>query len=457
MHIKSPETVLQSDQITESIWTLAIPIMISGFVIALYNTVDSIFVGRYVGNLALAALAVNNVIQISIIAMSALFTVGVSSIISRALGARKKEKAVQALVTGLFFGFITMLIFAWLVLFNLNKILLWIGSPPEVLNYSRQYGGIILWFAFIGPINDILNASLRASGYSQWVMGLVLIGGVSNVVLDALFIIVFQWGVTGAAIATVLSQIIVCISASGIVKKAYHLSFPRDFIKIKPNLIKEIAYIGLPASLKSGVFVLMNLTVNRSLAPFGSDAIAGFGVIYKVIHLAYQPIFGFNLGVQPLIGYNYGAGLYEKVRKIIRIANINAIILGLFPAFLLMLAPMPFYRLFTSSEAIILHIRNCSFLMGITFYLYGFQMVSTGATLAMGHTFASLLMSCGRPFIMILVMAISPYFFGIYGVWLAFPITDIINSFYIAYMLKKEFKKLIKKEKKIEFLGSSNA
>ncbi|MGL5721211.1 MAG: MATE family efflux transporter [Brevinema sp.] len=446
MSRKSPEALLQSEHINESMWTLAIPMMVSGFVVAFYNTVDSIFVGRYVGNLALAALAVNNVIQITMIAMSGLFTVGVSSIIARALGAKRKEKAVQALMTGLFFGFVVMFVFAWTILFNLDSVLLWIGSPPEVLNYSRQYAGVILWFAFIGPVNDILNSSLRASGRSQWVMGLMLTGAITNIVLDALFIIVFGWGVAGAAVATVLSQIVVCLSAFHIVKKSYSLSFPRDFKKIRFSLIGEIAYVGFPAAIKSGVFALMNLTANRALAPFGADAIAGFGVIYKVIHLAYQPIFGFNLGVQPLIGYSYGAGLYAKVRKIIRVGNINAFLLGLLPSFLLMLAPVPFYRLFTTSDVIITHVRACSFMMGITFSLYGFQMVSTGASLAMGHTWSSLMMACGRPVIMVAIMSVFPRFFGVYGVWVAFPLTDILSSLFISYMLKREFRKLTKKE-----------
>lgn len=448
MSTSSSEKLLNSDNLLSAMFKLALPMMISGFVAAFYNTVDSVFVGRYVGDFALAALAVNNTIQVSIIAMSALFSVGVSSIISRSLGAGNKEKARSVLITGLGSSFLGLILFAWSLLFNLDKVLLWIGSPPEVLAYSRQYGGVILWFAFIGPVNDVLSAGLRASGLAHWVMALMLTGAFSNIVLDALFIIVFGWGVTGAAVATVIAQVIVCVVAFLLVNRHYDIGFriSKIIMQIRPKIFLEIVSVGFPATIKSSIFALMNLSANRALTSFGADAVAGFGVIYKIIQLAYQPIFGFNLGVQPFIGYSYGSNRFEKVRRIIFTANGAAMVMGLFPMAFLLFAPEPLFRLFTKSDTIIAYTRACSISMGLTFFLYGFQMTSTGAAMAMGHTMSSLLMACFRPAVMAFLMIYLPPVLGVNGVWATFPITDIISSLFIFWMLRREFQLLKKKE-----------
>jgi Na+-driven multidrug efflux pump len=166
--------LLESNNISKSIITISFPMMVTGFVDALYNIVDSIFVGRFVGEYALAALAVNSAIQIFLIAIGSLYGTGMTSIISRALGAKNDSKVKSTIVNGVFLCFISTFAISLLVLSNLDKVLTFMGSSEDVLSYSRQYGSIILWFGFLVPTNGVLHGILRARGAVKIVMKIML-------------------------------------------------------------------------------------------------------------------------------------------------------------------------------------------------------------------------------------------------------------------------------------------
>lgn len=447
------EKLLASDNIIKSMIILSVPMMVSGFVDALYNLVDSIFVGNFVGSKALAALAVNNTIQVGLLAVGALFSVGIASIISRALGARNHAKVEKTLITGIVIGFLTTLSMSYLMLMFLDNILRAIGSSEEVLSYSREYGSVILRGGFILPLNSILGGSLRAKGLSKKVMILMLCGALTNIFLDALFIIMFGWGVSGAAWATISAQMLVTILALNMVISEYQLKFNAlNYKNLSLPLFGEILLIGGPAFLRSGIFALMNLTANRQLSPYGAEAVAAFGIVNRMMHLAYQPIFGSNLGLQPMIGYNYGARHYLKVKQIIKKGIVAGTIVGLIPSILLVMTPVFLFRLFTDSPEIITYAEKISFAVGLTFFMYGYQIISSGALQAIGHPKEAFILSLARPIIMVLTMNILPKFIGMAGVWYTFPITDITNSLLTAVIMNKEFKLLTRKQHALQDL-----
>ncbi|SFB72110.1 putative efflux protein, MATE family [Brevinema andersonii] len=447
------EKLLASDNIIKSMIILSVPMMVSGFFDALYNLVDSIFVGNFVGSKALAALAVNNTIQVGLLAVGALFSVGIASIISRALGTRNHAKVEKTLITGIVIGFLTTLSMSWLMLMFLDNILRTIGSSEEVLSYSREYGSVILWGGFILPLNSILGGSLRAKGLSKKVMILMLCGALTNIFLDALFIIIFGWGVSGAAWATICAQMLVTILALNMVISEYQLKFNSLNCKnLSIRLFGEILLIGGPAFLRSGIFALMNLTANRQLSPYGAEAVAAFGIVNRMMHLAYQPIFGSNLGLQPMIGYNYGARHYSKVKQIIKKGIVAGTIVGLIPSILLVMTPVFLFRLFTDSPEIITYAEKISFAVGLTFFMYGYQIISSGALQAIGHPKEAFILSLARPIIMVLTMNILPKFIGMAGVWYTFTITDITNSLLTAVIMNKEFKLLTRKQHALQDL-----
>ena len=452
--LKNNSNLLDSDNITTSILAISFPMMITGFSDALYNMIDSIFVGQFIGEKALAALAINNTIQITLLALASLYAVGISSIISRALGAKNYKKVNETIVNGVFLAFISVTLLSLIILVHLDSILIFMGSSEDVLQYSREYSQIILWFGFLIPVNNVLGSALRAKGEVKVIMSLALLGAVLNIVLDALFIISFEWGVSGAAWATILSQTVILLLLVTKVSEKYHLHFEFHYLKrISKAMVFEIYSIGIANFLRVFTFALMGLSANKILSNYGAAAVASFGVINRILHLAYQPIFGSNLGTQALIGYSYGANKFAKVNKIIITSIILATIMGIIPSILLVWAPVSLFILFTSSVDIIAFTQEASRTIGATFFLYGIQIFSTGALLAMGHPKEALFLSVIRPVLMVLFINVLPHFFGIQGVWYTFPVTDTVSTMITLVIIIRELKMLKKREDNLKKLA----
>ena len=191
--------IKEDKNIIKLLFLLALPAVISGLVDSFYNTVDSVFVGQYIGSKALAALSVINVIQLMYISIGVLFSVGNASIISRALGSQNPERAKQTLIHSFWGLFVVSNIISFSILMNLDSFLILIGASTDSLPYARDYGSIILWTGFILPINNMLLGAFRAKGKALSATYLNMIGAVLNIILDAVFIIYFGWGVAGAA------------------------------------------------------------------------------------------------------------------------------------------------------------------------------------------------------------------------------------------------------------------
>ncbi|MGL5956915.1 MAG: MATE family efflux transporter [Brevinema sp.] len=448
---KDQHSLLNDDRIMYSIVAISLPMMATGLVEALYNMVDSIFVGRFVGEKALAALTVNSIIQNFLLALSSLYGSGMASIISRALGSNNTQKVNDTIVNGAFLCFMSTLVFSLILLFYLDTILLYLGSSSETLFYSREYGQVILWFGFLVPTNGVMLGILRARGEVKSIMLLALMGASLNVFLDALFIVGFGWGVAGAAWATILAQLIVTAILIKKIIYFYHVHFELYYIKrMTWGLIREIYSIGISNFLRVITFVIMGISANKALAVYGTSALAAYGIVMRILHLAYQPIFGSNLGTQSLIGYNYGANRFLKVKNIILKGITFATLLGVFPSILFMIAPNFIFELFTDSLDIITYTTTASKTMGITFFLYGLQIFSSGALLAMGHPKEALFLSLLRPCLMVFGMNTLPWVFGINGVWLTFPFTDIFGTIVTVVIIVRELKKLKRREESLK-------
>ncbi len=443
MQSSNKNALLDSDRIMYSIVMISLPMMATGIVDALYNVVDSIFVGRYIGERALAALTVNNIIQMFLQALANLYGAGMVSIISRALGARDEEKVQNTMVNGVFLCFLTTTCFSFLLLFNIDSVLTYLGSSADILTYSRQYGQVILWFGFLMPTNSVLTGILRARGEVKTIMLLALCSAFLNVTLDALFIIVFGWGVTGAALATIMAQSCNMMILLRRVIKSYQVRFELHYLKkMTFGLVREIYGLGISNFFRSLTFVLMNASANRALALYGTAALASYGIVNRISQIAFMPIFSSNLGTQVLIGYNYGAKRYDKVNDIIKKAMIFTTALGIVPSIIFMNAPRELYELFTSSEEIITYAKKASFIIGTTFFLYGIQISSAGALLALGFPKESLFLAILRPFIMAVCVNILPLIFGLYGVWMAWPFTDVLTVVISVYVMSYKVKSI---------------
>ncbi|MGL4366855.1 MAG: MATE family efflux transporter [Brevinemataceae bacterium] len=443
---ENSEHLLESSNIIRSILIVSVPMMLSGFVDALYNAVDSVFVGRFVGELALAALAINNIIQIFLIAVGSLFGVGAGSLISRALGAKNTTKVRLVLINSLVVGFIFGVLISILILYFLDTILVFMGSSENVLYFSREYAQVILLGGFIQPLNTITLAILRAKGLVKNVMQLVVLGAFSNICLDAVFIIYFQWGVAGAAFATILSQFVILVLSLLQIKKSYLFYFTFfDLRRISWKICMEILSIGVTHFSRVCTFVLMATAANRVLSSYGPAMVAGYGIVNRILHLAYQPIFGSNLGTQTLIGYNYGANRFLKVKNIILKGMIFSTIIGLLPSIILSTASEKLFYIFTDSLDVVQFARQGANIVGLTFFLYGFQVFASGSLVAMGHPTQALILSLFRPLVLLVLTLILPKFFQQTGVWYAFFMTDILNTLFSALIIFRELNILKKK------------
>ncbi len=458
MQSSNRNALLDSDRIMYSIIMISLPMMATGIVDALYNVVDSIFVGRYVGERALAALTVNNIIQMFLQALANLYGAGMVSIISRALGAKDEEKVQTTMINGVFLCFVSTMFFSLLMLFNINSVLTYLGSSPDVLSYSRQYGQIILWFGFLMPTNSVLTGVLRARGEVKIIMMLAFLSASLNVILDALFIIVFGWGVAGAALATIMAQSCNMLILLRRVVKSYQMRFELRHLKSMTfSLVREIYSLGISNFGRSMTFVFMNASANRALAIYGTAALASYGIVNRISQIAFMPIFSSNLGTQVLIGYNYGAKRYDKVNEIIKKAMIFTTGLGIVPAIIFMNAPRELFLLFTSSEDIITYATKAAFLIGCTFYLYGMQISSAGALLALGFPKESLFLAILRPFIMAVCVNILPLIFGLYGVWMAWPFTDISATVISMFVMNRKIKSIRQQGEEMRLLAQQEA
>ncbi|MGL5255024.1 MAG: MATE family efflux transporter [Brevinema sp.] len=441
-----PKSVLDNDHVASLILKLSFPMMVGALIDALYNTVDSIFVGHYVGPEALAALTVNFTIQVTLMAIAATISVGTGVTISRALGEKKYYLVKEGLINGMWLGLLLSVMLAWCLLFNLDNILLFIGSDQSFLSYTRDYGRIILWVAFVPVMNGIISAILRAKGHSQMSMWILAIGASLNILLDAIFIAGFKWGVTGAALATVISQITVCFVGFTLIFHSYKISF-RDFIttKIRPELMKEICIIGLAPGLRQASFSIMNFISNKTLGGFGTTALAAYGLTFRMVNLAFMPIFGCNMGSQPVISFNYGARRYDRIVVALKSSIFIVTIIGALGNILFLWSPLWLIQMFTSDQPTILQATDAMRKSGMLFFLFGAQMIISSLIQSTGFNRLSLFMAISRPLISICGFIFLPMFIGLDGIWFTQPISDFVCTviallalLYVMPRLKKQ-------------------
>ncbi|MGL4366853.1 MAG: MATE family efflux transporter [Brevinemataceae bacterium] len=427
--------------------TLSIPTMVAGLVDSLYNTVDSMFVGHYVGSLGLAALSVINIIQLLYISIGVLFSVGNASIISRALGAKNYDRTIETLMHSFWITFVVSNLISFFILVNLEDILKIMGSSEEIMTYSKQYGSIILWTGFVLPVNNLLIGAIRAQGLTFQATRLSILGAVLNILLDALFIIVFGWGISGAALATAISQIIMFIFALIKVKNLYHIHWLwKPSQKLNLPLLKEIFFVGLPTGLRLLLFVLVFSYANNLIKVLGPDYLSAFGVTNRLITLFAMMLVSLSIGAQPLIGMNYGAQYFERVRKIIFTSLTISVIIAILTSLLFVWAPKSLFLLFTSNTVIL---EMCALILrinGYTYIFWGFFICIAEALQAMGHARQSLFLSLSYPVSVLGALWILPKLFGATGIWWAFPVAYVIIGVLALTMLYTDLKRLKIKE-----------
>ena len=426
------EIELETKKVSKLVWDYALPAIIGTMVSATYNIVDRVFIGQGVGALAISGLAVTFPVMNLTAALGMLVGAGASSRISINLGKKDHKRAEKILGNSFLLTIVLNLIFITLLMIFLKPILMAFGASEQTYPYARDYLQIILPGNIFVTMTYSFNSMMRASGYPQKAMYTMLIGAFLNIILDPIFIFVFDLGIAGVAWATIISMFLgMLFVMHHFTRKSSSLRLRKKNIRFERDILIAIVSIGLsPFFMQvaaSGVAVLMN----TSLKSYGGDlAIGAYGILMSMFMLIIMFVIGLNQGLQPIIGYNYGAERYSRVKtafyygiKIATIVTTMGFLLGVF-------FPRMFARAFTSDVQLLNLAENALRISILAFPLVGFQIVMSGYFQSIGQAKKSIILSLSRQIIFLIPsIIILPRLFGLNGVWAATPVSDFLAAF----------------------------
>ena len=423
-----------------------IPAFIGVFINALYNIVDRIFIGQGVGSMALSGVSVTFPVMLIVMGFGMLIGIGSGVLVSINLGKRDMKKSEQVLGT----GFLLMLLVSVLITvigFSLKNIMLHsFGATAETIQYANDYLDIILAGTVFQVVGFSLNNIIRAEGNPRIAMGSMIISAGTNMILNPIFIFGFGWGVKGSAYATVISMVVLTIwvlvhfqSSKSVVKlKAENIRFDR-------KILLEILAIGMAPFFMQIANSIVQGLINTKLIAYGGDlAVGAMGIVNSVLTLIVMAIVAINMASQPIISYNYGAKSFARVKETLRIASIMATVIAVFAFVMVESFPETIVKLFNSKDDGLLSfgkegLRLC--VLALPFV--GFQVVAGNFFQSMGKARIAVLLTLLRQVIILIpLLFILPNFFGLHGIWMAMPISDLCSAIVVVFFLVNQWKKL---------------
>lgn len=438
--LEKRETRMGTEPVLRLLVTMSLPAMISMLVQALYNVVDSVYVSR-IGEEALAAVSLAFPIQILIIALSVGMGVGINSGISRKLGQRNTQDAVFIAEHGLLLSVIISIIIAILAATAVVPFLQLFSNPGETLNMAIGYAQIVTFFAFGGVICQAGFAIMQGTGNMIQPMIGQLIGAILNIILDPIFIFGYfglpAFGVNGAAIATVIGQIVAMIYVLLVLffrkKNLLKLDF-RKF-RYKNQIMKGIIVVGLPAAVMQGIGSVMLSGYNLLLSYYGTTALAVFGVYFKVQSFVFMPIFGLGQGAMPIFGYNYGARDEKRFLATMKYAMIISTCIMIIGLLLFEVFPQYILKVFDASDDMIAMGDICLRAIAWHFPIAGICIIISNAFQAMGKSYISMIASFLRQIVFLLPAAfILAAIGGLNLNWYSFIIAESFSLIYLLFM-----------------------
>lgn len=437
MSQKGQSERLGTEPIPQLLKNLSIPAMIGMFVMALYNIVDTIFISYGVGIDGVAGVTIAFPIMMIIMAVSAAMGIGGASVISRRLGERREQEA-NKVFGNMISMILIMSVLGFIAAFTvLEPLLVLFGATPNILGHAIDYMFPIMLGTFFFSFAFATNNIIRSEGNAKFAMMAMIIPAVINIILDPIFIFGFNMGVQGAAIATVISQasVTVVILRYFLTGKS-SLQLRLSDLKLDFIILKEVVAVGLPAFVQQAAGSVMMIALNTMLIRFGSDFYVGvFGIVQRIIMFTMMPMIGVVQGMQPIVGYNYGAKQFVRLRETVSLGLKLVTTISIIMFILLMSFPQWFMMIFTSDQAVINAGVDSMRIMFAAAFLIGIQIVSGGLYQALGKAKQAMILSLSRQVLFLIpLFLILPHFFGLNGVFLAFPIADIF-SFTLAVIL----------------------
>lgn len=433
----------------EKIWILlfrySIPAIIAMMVTSLYNVVDRAFIGSMegIGSIAIAGLGVTMPVFTLIIAFGMLISVGASTRLSIKLGERNKEEAEKILGNALTLSIIISLIITVLGLVFLEDILFILGASKDSISYAKDYMSVILVGSIFNLVAFSLNNAIRAEGNPKLAARTMIVGCVLNLILDPIFIFVFDLGIKGAAIATVLCQVVVCIWVTQyFIREKSNLKLKKCNLKLDKDIVKNVFAIGMTPFAMEVAISITHMFTNNSLKAYGGDlAIGAMTALTSILLMFMMPVFGLNQGMQTIISYNYGAKQYERAKKTLILSIIVSIVILSFGFLVVQVFPEVFVGIFNKdSDLMEIAIRGININL-ITLPIMGISIVGPVYFQCISKVKHSMFLTLLRQFILFIpLIIVLPIQFNLDGVWLAQPIADFIAMIIVLLFLKREFK-----------------
>ena len=427
---KDIHKMLGEQKIGRLLLSLSLPATIGMLVQAMYNFVDTIFVGRGVGSMGIAGISISLPVQIFVMAFAQMFGIGGASVISRALGEKNHEKAKRAAGNVMAFSIAFGLAMTLLGYFFLDRLLIMLGASEAITPYAREYLGIILFGSVFFSFGMAMNHVVRAEGKPKIAMAAMLISAVLNIILDPIFIFSLNMGIWGAALATVLSQ-----AATSIYVLFYFLS-GKSLLRVSLRslipewkIMRETVSVGLSAFSRQVAGSLLAVVLNNSLVFYGGDiAVAVYGVINRLLMVFIMPMFGVNQGFLPIVGYNYGARKMRRARESVKLASTVTTLIALFSAIIMFLFARQLISIFTDETELIEPAIFALRIVILSIPTIGVQVIASGMFQALGKAVPALFLSLLRQIIILIpLILVVPRFLGIDGIWISFPLADLIS------------------------------
>ena len=415
--------------VSRAVAVMAIPTMISMLVVVIYNMADTFFIGQTGDPMQVAAVSLATPVFMVLMALGNLFGIGGSSAISRALGEKKTERARQISSFCCYGSLGLGICMSGLFLVGMDTILKMIGASENTIDYARNY---LSYIALGGPFimfGTAFGNILRGEGASKESMIGNMIGTITNIVLDPIMILVFKWGVAGAAIATVIGN----MAASGFylqyfLRKKSSLSIRLKDFRMGERIAVSVASIGIPASLNNILMSCANIVLNHVLASYGDTPVAAMGVAMKANMLVVLLQIGLCSGIQPLVGYNYSARNKKRLMKVFWFTGACAVIMGTLLTVFMVIAREGIIQAFINDEAVVAYGIQMVIALQISGPAIGILFLCINTLQGMGKALPSLILTiCRQGLVFIPLVFLLNGMFGLEGVIYAQPVADFVS------------------------------
>ena len=442
---------LGTERIRKLLMQYAVPAVVAMTASSLYNMVDSIFIGHGVGPLAISGLALTFPLMNLAAAFGSLVGVGAATLISMRLGQRDYATAQRVLGNVVMLNLLLGVGFGLVALLFLDPILYFFGASDATIGYAREYMTVILLGNVITHMYLGLNSVLRASGHPRKAMYATINTVIINTILDPIFIYGFGWGIRGAAIATVLAQIISLMWQFRLLSNREELlHFRRGIYRLRRKIVRDIISIGMSPFLMNLAACFIVILINKGLKEFGGDLMIGaYGIVNRLGFFFVMIVMGINQGMQPIAGYNYGARQFDRVMRVLKLTMIGATCVTTAGFLIGELFPRVAVGLFTTDEELIRLAVEGMRIVFICYPIIGFQMVATNFFMSIGMASKAIFLSLSRQLLFLMPgLIFLPHIFdvhtswdGSWGVWCSMPLSDLLASIVAFFMLTYQLRK----------------